>query len=92
MWSGAVHSPAPEQTKGVTAMAADDLPPIDATPDELAEALADGLYDLASRAGDLERLLSEEGGAVSDDEHLRLDQAHSNASAIVASLERLGFG
>lgn len=62
--------------------------------DRLCGDLADGLYRLAIEAGQLEQLVLEAGGPerLEGDTRLRLDQAQSNATAIAATLDRIGFG
>lgn len=60
---------------------------------EAAQTLSKGLYDLAIRAGELEvQIVGHSTDELDHDTHLALDQAHSNASAIAATLARLGLG
>ena len=60
----------------------------------LADDLARGLHRLANEAARVETLVGADGGVdhVDGDVRLALDQAHSNAAAIVATLGRAGFG
>lgn len=64
------------------------------TLERLCADLADGLHDLAIEAGQLEQLVLDAGGAdqLEGETRLQLDQAHSNATAIVSTLDRAGFG
>lgn len=59
--------------------------------DTLVARLSDGLHELANVAGLLEEQLADRR-LLDDDRRLALDQAHSNASALLATLDRLGLG
>ena len=53
--------------------------------------LATGLHELANAAGRLEQLVVD-GAEIDEDQHLALDQAHSNATALLRTLDRIGLG
>lgn len=84
MSSHDAHQPAPEPG------------PADPVADlgELVDEIATGLHRLAIAAARVRTHVADGGGAdtVDGDVRLALDQAHSNAAAIVATLGRAGFG
>ena len=57
----------------------------------ITDRLSRGLHGLANDAGRLEQLVAD-GATLDDDTHLALDQAHSNAAALLATLDRMGLG
>lgn len=57
----------------------------------ITQRLSEGLHELAIAAGQLESAITD-GAEVDHDQRIALDQAHSNATAITDTLDRLGRG
>lgn len=66
--------------------------PVGTSLDAVARELADAVHGAAVIAGRLDEIARTTSDDVDPDTRLRLDQAHSNASAVVSLLTELGYG